>query len=91
MAIHSDFPGAKAEIVVSSQALKECENPNDTSQVNTVTKYIKAVSGAYFYAQVHIDPDILLRDISARMAPDGKWSIRSLFRVSSEQQEVRLH
>jgi hypothetical protein len=61
------------------------------SQVNTVTKYIKAVSGTYFYAQVHIDPDILPRDISARMAPDGKWSIRSLFRVSSEQQEVRLH
>lgn len=91
MAIHSDFPGVKAEIIVGGQALKEYEDPNDTSHANTVTKYIEAVSGAYFYAQVYIDPDVLPKDISVRMALDGKWFVLSHFRVSIERQEVKLH
>jgi hypothetical protein len=91
MAIHSDYPGVKAEVIVGGQAVKEYDDPNDTSQANTVTKYIEAVSGAYFYAQVQIDPGILSKDTSASMALDGKWSVRSLFRLGSEKKEAKLH
>jgi hypothetical protein len=48
MAIHTDYPGLKVEIVVNGQPLPEHDPETNTADSNVVTKYVEAESGAEF-------------------------------------------
>jgi hypothetical protein len=47
MAIHSDYPGIRAEVVVNGEALTEYNDDGESPPVQ-VTMYVEAVSDAHF-------------------------------------------
>jgi hypothetical protein len=47
MAIHSDYPGLQAEVVVGSESLKEYDDDGE-SQPKVTTKYVEVNSDAHF-------------------------------------------
>jgi hypothetical protein len=90
MAIHSDSLGVRAEVMVDGQALREYEDPSDTSRALTVTRYIEATTGADFWVKVAIEAHVLSRHISVDLKIDGK-KVRSLcWRPSKEDITVRI-
>ena len=47
MAIHPDYPGLKAEVVVDGEPLKEYDD-DGVPQPKTLTKYVEVCSDAHF-------------------------------------------
>lgn len=72
MAIHSDGLGVRAEVMVDGQALREYEDPSETSEAHTVTRYIEATTGADFWVKVDAEARLLSRKLSVVMKVDGK-------------------
>ncbi|KAJ4378252.1 hypothetical protein N0V86_005952 [Didymella sp. IMI 355093] len=59
MAIHKDYPGLKAEIVVNDKALPEYEDPNIKCEPNEVVRYVEAEAGAEFAIRYNYDKTLL--------------------------------
>jgi hypothetical protein len=87
MAIHSDSLGVRAEVMVDGQALREYEDPSDTSEARTVTRYIEAITGADFWVKVVIEARLLSSKLSVDMKIDGK-SVGNLLVCPSKEDSI---
>ena len=92
MAIHSDYPGVKAEVMVNGQPLREYEDPSDTSEAHTVTKYIEVITNTKFEVKVHIEAGAVSEheDITMRMSLDGQRAVYYFGRSSRLKRTVTL-
>ena len=90
MAIHSDHPGVKVEVVVDGQALREYEDPSDISEAHTVARYIEAITGASFWVKVDIEAHVLSRAVGVRMTIDGKPARDRVYKPSNKARTINL-
>ncbi|KAJ8109122.1 hypothetical protein OPT61_g7689 [Boeremia exigua] len=65
MAIHPDFSGLTAEIVVNGEALQEYAADDEEQDTKDVTNYVQASSGAYFAIR-YVIPQALFTEHSMR-------------------------
>jgi hypothetical protein len=73
MAIHTDYPGLKVEIVVNGQPLPEYDDETNTPDSNVVTKYVEAESGAEFSINYSFDKTFpTSHDVNVRCSLDGR-------------------
>jgi hypothetical protein len=79
MAIHSEYPGLKAEIVIAGEALEEYDDDGEP-QPKTTTKYIEARSGEHSGVRYTIPSSFFDNyGVKATIRIDGEDMHKSLF------------
>jgi hypothetical protein len=73
MAVTKSHPRIKVEVQVDGVAVQEYEDDDEQETVNTVTKYVEAVSNTDFVIGIHITPPWPQQSILFKIYLDGKY------------------